>query len=66
MADWRGQQWEYGMIVGGLYPFNDGDKYIGEYYPDLLGEIHEIIGLVDADMHKLKISKEKTTAGRVF
>jgi hypothetical protein len=54
------------MIVGGLYPFNDGDKYIGEYYPDLLGEIHEIIGLVDADMHKLKISKEKTTAGRVF
>jgi hypothetical protein len=54
------------MIVGGLYPFNDGYKYIGEHYPDLLGEVHEIIGLVDADAHKLKISKEIRTAGRVF
>lgn len=54
------------MIIGGLYPFNQGDKFILERYPSLLGEVKEIIELVDAEEHKLKISKEKRTVGSVF
>ncbi|HVF98532.1 MAG TPA: BglII/BstYI family type II restriction endonuclease [Chloroflexia bacterium] len=54
------------MIVGGLYPFNNGDGFIAKHYPGLLGEVYEIIGLVDADQHKLKISKEIRTVGRML
>ena len=53
------------MIIAAEYPFKDVD-FIKEKYSHLLQEIEEVIGAVDANLYKTKISKEKRTEGKLF
>lgn len=54
------------MIIGGQYSFNNGLEVVKEKYPHLLAEIQEIITAVNAEELKIKESKERGTAGRLF
>lgn len=48
------------MIIGGIYSFNGGREKVEQMYPNLLNEVKAVIGAVDAEQHKSKVSKEKT------
>jgi hypothetical protein len=52
------------MIIAGEYSFNGGLEYLRKHHADLLEEVFEIIGRVDASACKTKTSKEKTMPGR--
>jgi len=54
------------MIIAGKYSFNDGEKFIEKNYPNLLQEIKTIIPLIDAQICKVKKSKEKTMKGKIL
>ncbi len=54
------------MIIGGMYSFNGGREKVEQTYPDLLDEIKAVIGAVDAEQYKIKVSKEKTMSGRLL
>lgn len=54
------------MRIVGTYSFNKGKEEITKRYPDLLGEVNEIIGAVDSTKHKSKKSREKTMPGRLL
>ncbi|MBA7494279.1 hypothetical protein ES702_04854 [subsurface metagenome] len=46
------------------YSHKDGEAIIFEEYDELYDEILEVISSVDSDIHKTKISKEKTMPGK--
>ncbi len=52
------------MIVGGIYSFNKGREVIEAYYQDELSEVLKVIKTVDSNIHKTKISAEKTMPGK--
>lgn len=52
------------MIVAGVYSFNRGREFIETKYPNLIEEIHDIIGTVSSSYHLTKVSKEKTMLGK--
>ncbi len=54
------------MIIAAEYPFNNGAKAVAERRPELLAEIADVIGLVNADKLKLKESTEKTMMGQML
>jgi hypothetical protein len=54
------------VIIGGIYSFNGGAEIVTEKYPHLLAEIKEIIGAIDAEVYKIKVSKEKTKIGKLL
>jgi hypothetical protein len=54
------------MIIAGQYSFKDGEAFISKYYPNLLQDIKEIIPLIDAQVCKTKVSKEKTMPDRIL
>ncbi len=51
------------MIVAARYSFNHGAEVVAEKYPDLLDELTQALAGVDAEQHRVKESKEKTTRG---
>ncbi len=54
------------MIIGGQYSFNNGLEVVTEKYPHLLAEIIQIIAAVNAEELKVKESKERGSAGKLF
>ncbi|GIV58049.1 MAG: hypothetical protein KatS3mg042_1776 [Rhodothermaceae bacterium] len=54
------------MIIAGLYSFNNGERVVRNQYAPLLDEIEKAIRSVDAAVHKVKKSKEKTMSGRLL
>ena len=54
------------MIIAATYSFNKGKKVVKKKYPQLLKEIEDVIGLVNANDFKLKESKEKTMPGQML
>jgi len=53
------------MRIVGIYSFNRGKEAIDQKYPELLGEVEEIIKRVSAPDAKTKKSKEKTMPGKI-
>lgn len=51
------------MIIAAEYSFNGGKRAVERRYPKLLGEIKDVVRLVNANDFKLKESKEKTMPG---
>jgi hypothetical protein len=54
------------LRLAGVYSFNDGERVVSGRYAHLLPEINEVIRLIDASRHKVKVSKEKTMRGRML
>lgn len=54
------------MIIAGRYSFNNDLDILKEKYAELLGEIENIIGEINASRCKTKKSKEKTMPGRML
>ncbi|MEA3349269.1 MAG: BglII/BstYI family type II restriction endonuclease [Chloroflexota bacterium] len=54
------------MRIVGVYSFNQGAEILKSDYPNELDEIYEVLESVDAEIHKNKVSKEKTTKGEIF
>jgi hypothetical protein len=54
------------MSILGKYSFADGEAYINNNFVELLKEVEEAIGKVDASICLTKESKEKTMAGRML
>ncbi|MCI0487753.1 MAG: restriction endonuclease [Blastocatellia bacterium] len=54
------------MKIAGIYSFKDGEEEITKNYSILLTEVNAVIKAVDASVHKVKVSKEKTMTGRVL
>jgi len=54
------------MIIAGKYSFNKGEEFININYPHLFTEIETIISKIDASDFKTKVSKEKTTQGKIL
>lgn len=54
------------MIVAGMYSFNHGLEVVQAKYPDLLGEIREVIAAIDASRYKTKESDERGKLGRLL
>ena len=54
------------MRIAGIYSFNRGKEVITQLHRPELDEVLQIIEVVDAEQHKLKISKEKTMRDRVL
>jgi len=54
------------MIIAGRYSFNNGLDILQRDYAELLTEIENIIGKVNANKQKTKKSKEKTMQGRML
>ena len=52
--------------VAGFYSFNRGREDVEGRYANLLEEIKDVIGAVDASKYKIKASKEKTMPGRML
>ncbi len=52
------------MRVVGAYSFNGGQEFIKAHYSELLEEVEFAVNRVDANQHRLKLSKEKTMMGR--
>lgn len=51
------------MIVAAQYSFNQGREEVTHRFPDLLPEINAAIRAIDAEQHRIKVSKEKNQAG---
>ncbi|MBI3099895.1 MAG: restriction endonuclease [Planctomycetes bacterium] len=54
------------MRIAGVYSFNGGEQAVRERYADLLAEIEQAIGSVNAARHKTKKSEEKTMPGELL
>lgn len=54
------------MKIIAIYSFNEGKEFIEKQHKYEYKEVKEIIGRVDAEECKTKISKEKTMKGRVL
>lgn len=54
------------MIIASEYSFKDGKEVLISKYPNLLNEIREIIGAVNANLYKTKKSREKTMPGKML
>lgn len=54
------------MKIKARYSHLNGREYLKVHHPDLLGEVEEVIGSVDADACRTKVSKEKTMRGRML
>jgi hypothetical protein len=52
------------MKIAGEYSFNGGKEYVEKKHKTLLNEIEQVISTVDANIHKIKTSKEKTMRGK--
>lgn len=54
------------MKIDAVYSFNNGQEVIERNYPDELNEIYWAIQQIDASKYKTKISKEKTSRGKLL
>ena len=54
------------MRLAAQYSFKNGLDEVSARYPHLLAEVKDAIGSVDASIAKIKMSKEKTKAGRML
>lgn len=54
------------MRIAGVYSFNHGKEAITQQHRQELDEVLQVIDVVDAEQHKLKVSKEKTMRDRVL
>lgn len=54
------------MIVAGQYSFNNGAAVIAAQYPQQLEAVYAIIGTIDAEPCKSKVSREKTMRERLL
>jgi len=54
------------MNIQEVYSHLNGKEYLQVHKPYLWDEIIEVIGLIDAEKCKTKVSKEKRTKGQVF
>jgi len=54
------------MIIAGIYSFNGGQEFVDKHYPDLYEEVKQVIAGVNAIDHKTKVSKEKTSSGKML
>jgi hypothetical protein len=54
------------LRVAAQYSFKNGLDEIGARYPHLLAEVKDAIRTVDSSTAKIKLSKEKTKAGRML
>lgn len=54
------------MRIGGVYSHQNGLEYLTVHKPDLLNEIYEVIGHVDATICRTKESRERTMIGRML
>ncbi|HRQ74259.1 MAG TPA: hypothetical protein PLU35_14650 [Phycisphaerales bacterium] len=54
------------MRIVGRYSFKNGERVVAQQYAQLLREIEDAIGAVDARSHKTKASQEKTMPGRML
>ncbi|TPG83603.1 restriction endonuclease [Brevibacillus laterosporus] len=54
------------MKVSSIYSFKNGLNIINDKYPELLEEIYQVIGAINAKEHLTKESKEKTMRGRML
>ena len=52
------------MQIKGQYSHLNGYEYLMYHHPDLWEEVEGVIGLVDAEACRTKVSKEKTMRGR--
>lgn len=48
------------MIIAGIYSFKGGKEIIEAQFGSELQEVKQIIATVDSQVHKTKVSKEKT------
>jgi hypothetical protein len=54
------------MKIAGIYSFNQGKERIEAQYPSALNDVRAVIAAVNSDITKIKISSEKTVAGRML
>ena len=54
------------MIIAGIYSQNQGSERLDDAYPQALDEIKQLVSLVDSELYRTKISKEKTKQGRLL
>lgn len=54
------------MRIGGIYSFKGGAEIIKQNYATALQEIEYVIGAIDAEKHRTKISREKTMPGKLL
>ena len=54
------------MIIAGKYSFNGGEETVLKKYPHLYREIEGVIKSINAEDHKVKVSKEKTMPGTML
>lgn len=55
-----------GVRIAGQYSFNHGLEAVTEKYARLLPEVNAAIKAVNADTHRIKVSKEKTMPGQML
>ena len=54
------------MRIGGIYSFNRGQEVIEADYKNDLSEIIDVIKSVNSNIHKTKVSEEKTMPGKLL
>jgi hypothetical protein len=54
------------MRIAGEYSFANGAEIVKDQFGDLLTEVENAIGSIDAESHRTKVSKEKTMLGRML
>ena len=54
------------MRIAGIYSFNNGQQEVQESYPELMGEIRQVIRSIDASQYRTKKSREKTMLGKML
>jgi hypothetical protein len=54
------------MKIVGRFSFKEGEKAVGENFPQLLHEVESVIEMVDAHKCKTKTSQEKSKKGKVL
>ncbi len=54
------------MKIAGIYSFNGGTEHVQKHFAAELAEITRAIEAIDADLHKTKVSKEKTMPGKML
>jgi hypothetical protein len=54
------------MKIAGIYSFAGGREYVDEHFSKELDELDKAIQSIDAEVSKIKESKEKTMSGRML
>lgn len=54
------------MQVASTYSHLNGEEYLLVHYPERWQEVKDVIGLVDAEACKTKVSEEKTMKGKLL